>query len=440
MGAVERALGQLNTRSVDRMNVFTHLDGVYDQIYTMLENTFKFRDGKSCIVVGPRGVGKTSLVEVALRNLETVEGHEFFCIRLNGSYFKDDALAIKEIARQLDWYLTKYNRDGREELRNATFEQKSVTGTMNVIMSILDRSRLSEENSNVGDENEGKLKVFIPIVFLIDEIDKYTNNAKQTLLYNLFDMASSKTGGRFNSTTISVIGISTRTTVREQLEKRVKSRFSQRMIQINKVKDLEQFMQCVYEMVKLDVENCGNDIEKVENETFNIKIKEVIETGPMRKRIVENFYTIKDLNGMRNELVVFLSTETLSYQHLADYSNRNKQLMKSLSETERQMLICCCRVKIKNSVDVVNYDMVFREYHDMTLHQKQELQSRIETAGLSLGRGQEDYTLSRAALQVCWERLMSLGLLQVIGGSGQTQSCSVGVLLDDINQETTTIE
>lgn len=412
MSAVEKALRQLNPRNIDEVNIFSYLVGQYNQIYTLLENTFKFRDGKSCFVLGPRGVGKSTLVNSALNTLG--KEYEFFCIRLHGSFFRDDTLAIKEIARQLDWYLEKYNPDERDLLKRATatFEQASVTATMNVIIEILDRTRLSEEaNTETG-------KLFIPIVFVIDEIERYTHNAKQTLLYNLFDMASSKTGGKSNSTTISVIGLSTRTTVREQLEKRVKSRFSQRIIQINKVKDLEQFFEVVYEMVRVEGEDA-----------FNERIREYIHKGQLRKKIVENFYTIKDLNGIRNELIVFLTTESLDYKHLADYNNRNYEQLKCISESELKLLICCCRAKIRNNVDVVNYEMAFTEYYDLTLKERQELQSRIETAGMSLSQA-NDYTLSRDAMQVCWERLLELGLLQQT-----TQGCSVGIQLDDIDTD-----
>ncbi|GAV29789.1 hypothetical protein PMKS-003292 [Pichia membranifaciens] len=214
-------IAKLNPRNISRgKKVGTH-GQEYVQIYSMLENTFKLREGKSIIIIGPRGVGKTLLVENALHDLETVKRYTFFTVRLNGSFFKDDTVAIKEIARQLDWYLEKYNPSQRENLQRATFEQKTVTNTMNVIIDILDRTRLKEtdENIDLKDKKNGpretKPSLFVPIVFVIDEIDRYTHTAKQTLLYNLFDMAQSSStrkgegrGNKFTGgTTISVVGI-----------------------------------------------------------------------------------------------------------------------------------------------------------------------------------------------------------------------------------------
>lgn len=392
----------------------------------MLENTFKFREGKSAIIIGPRGTGKTKLVESALFDIKNDKKYEFFTIRINGSFFKDDNSAIKEIARQLDWYLMKYNPNERENLKRATFEQKTVTSTMDVIINILDRTRLSEENEEKENEQNMNVKknkkslLFIPIVFVIDEIDRYTHNAKQTLLYNLFDLAqsSSKTGhekGKVDSgTTISVLGISTKTTIREQLEKRVKSRFSQRIIQINKVKDLDDFCGCIYNMVYLpDV--LGDEVDNKFRAEFNEIInKNIYEKGNLRKLIVENFYTIKDLNAIRNELILYIMNdfENILYQHMKDYRNRNIDMMKGLSEVEIKLLICCCRAKLKNNVFQINFDMAFDEYSNMVMIERRDIQSKIQVAGMSLKESDGTYLLDRDALQICWERLCSVGLLE----------------------------
>lgn len=430
---------KLNPRNITKGNTFINCNLEYEQIHTLLENTFKLREGKSALIIGPRGVGKTVLVERALYDLEHNKKYDFFTIRLNGSFFKDDTSAIKEIARQLDWYLEKYNPSERENLKKATFEQKTVTNTMNVIIEILDRTRLNEDDEEKNDlksyvENNDKTKrrkknsFFIPIIFIIDEIDRYTHSAKQTLLYNLFDMAqssSSKTGGDSadygSGTTISVIGISTKTTVREQLEKRVKSRFSQRIIQINKVRELEEFCKCVYNMVYFEdeeIKKCeeGNDyLFKKAAEKFNENMKKMIfEKGKLRRLIVENFYSIRDLNALRNELIVYIMNNfsELKYDHLKDYKNRNIEVMKTLSETELKMLISCIRAKIKNNVLQINFDMAFNEYSKMVLSERRDIQARIQVIGMSLTDNEGGYLLNRDAIQICWERLCDIGLLE----------------------------
>ena len=62
------------------------------------------------------------------------------------------------------------------------------------------------------------------IVFILDEFDLFTTHPRQTLLYNLFDIAQSR------KAPIAVVGCSSRMDVIECLEKRVKSRFSHRWL------------------------------------------------------------------------------------------------------------------------------------------------------------------------------------------------------------------
>lgn len=441
-GIRNEIIARLNPRNLSG-SIFTNLKPAYEQIYQLLENTCKFREGKSAIVIGPRGIGKTFLVESAINELQNVQEYEFFPIRISGSFFKDDSKAIKEIARQLDWYLEKYNPRERENLKRATFEQTSIINTMNVIIDILDRTRLNEEhdievkekrNKKEGGSDSSKRNkptLLIPIVFIIDQIDRYTHTAKQTLLYNLFDIAqssSSKTDdinqGRKSGTTISVIGLSAKTTVREQLEKRVKSRFSQRIIQLNKVKELNEFCECVYDMVHVPENN--NDARK----QYNIMIKsQIFDNGTnLRNLIVQNFYTIKDLTGLRNELIIYIMAQfkQLLYQHMKDYNNRNINLIRGLSETELKLLICCCRVKIKNDISHINFDMAFEEYYMMMMTERREIQSKIQVAGMSLQENDCNYLLDRNALQICWERLCLLGLLarQFVSFHGNMHSIS----------------
>ena len=53
------------------------------------------------------------------------------------------------------------------------------------------------------------------VVFVIDEFDLFATHARQTLLYNLFDIAQAR------KAPIAVLGLTTRIDVVESLEKRV---------------------------------------------------------------------------------------------------------------------------------------------------------------------------------------------------------------------------
>ncbi len=73
------------------------------------------------------------------------------------------------------------------------------------------------------------------IVFVIDEFDLFATHARQTLLYNLFDIAQAR------KAPIAVLGLTTRIDVVESLEKRVKSRFSHRYVYLSLPKSLPAY-------------------------------------------------------------------------------------------------------------------------------------------------------------------------------------------------------
>ena len=73
------------------------------------------------------------------------------------------------------------------------------------------------------------------VVFVLDEFDLFTTHSRQTLLYNLFDIAQAR------KAPIVVLGLTTRIDVVESLEKRVKSRFSHRYVHLSLPRSLPAF-------------------------------------------------------------------------------------------------------------------------------------------------------------------------------------------------------
>lgn len=395
------------------------LDNERAQLHTLLENTFRLREGKSCMVIGPRGSGKTTLVNWALSDLAT--RYDFFTIRLDGQVHSDDKTAIREMARQLDGYLSQYAQDTRRRRLRATFEQSSINATMNVIVNILDKTRLNETEETVVDAGGFPIrqrKQLMPVVVIVENVHVYATHAKQTLLYNLFDMAQARGKAEGKGTCVAVVGLTTRTTVREQLEKRVKSRFSQRIIQINKPRTLDAFVECVFAM--LGLAETGDKVACA----HNARLRNLLE-GLARKTLVRNFHTVRDLNCARNELLVMLdprqereskaleagsaTSVTSTYSPLPDYAPKTLTLLDTLSMLELRLLICCSRVKSKTSLPALTFDVVAQEY--LTLHDaaRSEIQSRLQTVGASLK--QHQYERSAHALKTAWERLLSLHLL-----------------------------
>lgn len=73
------------------------------------------------------------------------------------------------------------------------------------------------------------------MIFILDEFDLFTTHPRQTLLYNLFDIAQAR------KAPIVVLGLTTRVDVVESLEKRVKSRFSHRYVHLSLPRSIPAF-------------------------------------------------------------------------------------------------------------------------------------------------------------------------------------------------------
>jgi origin recognition complex subunit 4 len=69
----------------------------------------------------------------------------------------------------------------------------------------------------------------------MDEFDHFASHPRQTLLYNLLDIAQSR------KAPIAVLGLTTKYDITESFEKRVKSRFSHRYVHLSLAKSLMAF-------------------------------------------------------------------------------------------------------------------------------------------------------------------------------------------------------
>ncbi|XP_035904740.1 origin recognition complex subunit 4 [Anopheles stephensi] len=169
-------------------------------IHDLLERTAEHGESNSALLLGPRGIGKTSLVVSVLAELLTKATFYRNCliVYLNGLVHIDDRLALKSATAQMN-------------LENA------VDGK--VFGSFAENLAFLLECLKAGDRKKSK-----SVIFLLEEFDLFCSHHNQTLLYNLFDVAQSA------QAPICVLGITARLDVIELLEKRVKSRFSHRQI------------------------------------------------------------------------------------------------------------------------------------------------------------------------------------------------------------------
>ena len=194
------------------------IDAEYQKIYRLVEQTVIAGEGNSVLLIGARGCGKSAIVCKALEEVSRENSQAFYIIKLNGFFLTDDRLALREIWRQL----------GQEmEVEDET-SGKNYADTLSKLLALLSHCTETEDGGLAASAQKS-------VIFIMEEFDQFTAHPRQTLLYNLFDVAQSR------KAPIAVIGMTTRIDIAESMEKRVKSRFSHRYIHVPLAKDYNTF-------------------------------------------------------------------------------------------------------------------------------------------------------------------------------------------------------
>lgn len=194
----------------------------YNKVNHLIEQTVTVGEGNSMLILGSRGSGKTTIVETIISTLAREHANDFHVVRLNGFLHTDDRLALREMWRQL----------GREtNTEDDAAKVSSYADTMATLLALLSHP---EELFGASGNKDG-VTAAKSIVILLDEFDLFVTHPRQTLLYNLFDIAQAR------KAPIAVIGLTTKVDVTEMLEKRVKSRFSHRYVYVPLPRTFEIF-------------------------------------------------------------------------------------------------------------------------------------------------------------------------------------------------------
>ncbi|XP_017070520.1 origin recognition complex subunit 4 [Drosophila eugracilis] len=165
----------------------------------LLQRTAEMGESNSLLLIGPRGSGKTTLINAVLADLLANKSfvENTLIVHLDGNLHTDDRVALKSITVQM-------------QLENAADGRVFGSFAENLAFLLQCLKAGGKQSKSV--------------VFILEEFDLFCAHHNQTLLYNLFDVSQSA------QAPICVLGVTCRLDVIELLEKRVKSRFSHRQV------------------------------------------------------------------------------------------------------------------------------------------------------------------------------------------------------------------
>jgi len=308
-------------------NIFGY-EEQFNVLYELIEQTVTTGRSNSVLLLGPRGVGKTSLVNAVLQKASTENSifqKDGLKVTLHGLLETDDKLALKTIAKQL-------------KLENVAGDR--------VFGSFAEHLEFLLSSLRSGDSGSK------PIIFVLDEFHLFCGHHNQTLLYNLFDVAQTQ------ATPMVVIGISPESDVLESLEKRVKSRFNHRQIEMFPPKTFEEFLEVI--KCLLMPKNAGKP--------WNRHIESLIQSKSF-KDLLNKIYLINcSVSNLKQLLKLSLLSseedfEAASLQKVVEEQNQSADavILSGLTLIETCVLIAIKHLQVIYEGQPFNFEMAYHE-------------------------------------------------------------------------------
>uniref|UniRef100_A0A8C8R901 Origin recognition complex subunit 4 n=1 Tax=Pelusios castaneus TaxID=367368 RepID=A0A8C8R901_9SAUR len=347
----------------------------YKHLLELLKRTTIHGESNSALIIGPRGSGKTMLLNHVLKELMEIKQvrENLLQVHLNGLLQTNDKIALKEITRQL--------------------QMENVVGDK-VFGSFAENLAFLLEALKKGDRDNS-----CPVLFILDEFDLFVHHKNQTLLYNLFDISQSA------QTPITVIGLTCRQDILELLEKRVKSRFSHRQIYLMNSFDFKQYLRIFKEQLYLPAEL----LDKPFTQIWNKNVQSLSEDKTVQDVLRNHFYCSKDLRSLHMLLMLALSSITVSHplmtaSDLLEASKLCRMDSKANIVHGLSVLEICLIIAMKHLNDVYegepfNFQMVYNEF-----------QKFIQRKAHSI------YNFEKPVVMKAFEHLLQLELIKPVEG------------------------
>ena len=414
-----------------------NLSDEYTKVNTVINQTITAGESNSMLLIGARGSGKTALVNQILREQAKEHPDDFHAVRLNGFIHTDDKIALREIWRQL----------GREmDLDEEENTTRNYADTLASLLALLSHPLELGQEQLPGQTNKS-------VIFILDGFELFASHPRQTLLYNLFDIAQSR------KAPIAVLGLTTRIDVAESLEKRVKSRFSHRYVHLSSPKSFAAFVEVCKAALEVDesslddeeraVIDLRSDVNDEEStgtslDVWNAAIDGVLSSDVVEALLRRIYYTTKSINDLLAALVSPIATLPLSantHKAIQDHlvaslspqlspPDSKLTLLPTLSTLQLALLICAARQTTIHSTETVSFNLAYEEYK--LLASKAKIQAAASGA---MGSGGRLWTKDVA--KDAWMDLVDMGLMLDDVYSGRGGGGTAGradVSLEEIGQ------
>ncbi|KAH9899496.1 origin recognition complex subunit 4 C-terminus-domain-containing protein [Cubamyces lactineus] len=414
----------------------------YEQLSDLLSGTVTRGEGNSCLLIGPSGSGKTQMVE---RAIAALPGNPIV-VRLSGYAQQNDRLAIREIAWQLAQQTGQSFLPANEEADDED-EPPAAPAALPIAKDADDNPFI---DPSPGAEAGPGLSVTLPppahllalismiptlprpTIIVLDEFDLFASHARQALLYCLLDTAqacragpTTAASGARSASGMAVIGVTARVDTINLLEKRVKSRFSGRMIRTAGPARVSHWVAITKAVIGSPLEQEGEDRDTARGEWDQIweeAVKQFVEDEATLDALRETYALTRDYQMLRQILTCMVLELTASSPYptaakLEAAINRQRcpprlPPLHTLTYPAICLLIAAVHAQTSGH-DVFTFEMLHEAFKNQ-VRTSQSAPVHIEGGGIGMVR------CSREVLFAAFERLADLRIFLSAAAPGST--------------------
>ncbi|KAF5370134.1 hypothetical protein D9758_001020 [Tetrapyrgos nigripes] len=255
----------------------------------LLKGTTERGEGNSCLLLGPRASGKTKVIEQCISELS----QEPIVVHLSGWIHHNDRLAMREIAYQLNQQTSaSFLPEGLEVDGDAEnpFMDDTVSG-----LDSIPTAHLHALISCIPTLPR-------PTIVILDGFDLFTLHPRQSLLYSLLDTVQSLRMGP-GIKGLAVVGLTSRMDTINLLEKRVKSRFSGRMIRTAPPRKPAEWTHTARAMLMPKIEVDSMDVKDEFTELWKTRVDDFLADPKIARIFEETFSVTRDLRTLSRLLI-----------------------------------------------------------------------------------------------------------------------------------------
>ncbi|KAH8105835.1 origin recognition complex subunit 4 C-terminus-domain-containing protein [Cristinia sonorae] len=382
-----------------------------EQLNRLLLGTVQRAEGNSCLITGPRGSGKTRLVEDVIASLPVAAN----VIRLSGHAQTNDRLAIREIAWQLAQQTGaslmpfEDTEDGPDQDADNPFIEKAESSALALPPS----AHLLALISVIPTLSR-------PTIILLDAFDLFALHPRQSLLYCLFDTVQHSRVGTTGKG-LAVVGITARVDTINLLEKRVKSRFSGRILRTACPGELDVWKNVARQALCAPIDGEYSDEW---TELWESAVEKLLDDKGIKEVLLDTFALTRDLRTLSRILIppILELTSTSPFPTSQSFvatvqSQRcptSSAFLHALTYPSMCLLIAATHAQTSGH-DVFTFEMLYEAFCDQ-VRTSQSAPVQVEGGGIGMMR------CSREVLMAAFEQMVSVRAFLAVAGAGQGTS------------------